>query len=322
MCIIFSTNKEFPPDYYLEKAQERHSDGIGVAWVEKPDSQKVRFERALELKDLKKLLKSGKLPVNNTIIHFTKASSGGTAPLLSHPFLIETLSPVGKLSGEADGVLFQNGTWVGWAHHLKELIYRGGGSKKIWLKKDGPWNDARTMAAIVAEYGDWVLGELLSTTTELSRVVTISPDENGKLVKLFWGNWHDGPEKKWRQSNVDLFVPKAEAVETIGAAFSPATSAGPSPTTNFPSGSVTTPSGLVRPSTSSDDLYYCEIVDKWVNPAEWFANRAAGKAIGATAPAPAPVEVAYTEQELVELMCDLSGMVGKLREEKNAAVAV
>ncbi len=305
MCIIFSTIKEFPPDYYLEKAQERHPDGIGVAWLPGPAAPEVRFERNLSLKDLKKLLKSGQPPVNNTIIHFRRASSGGTSPLLCQPFPLLPLAPVHKMSGTAPGVLFQNGTWVGWTHQLKELIYRSGGQKKLWMKRDGPWNDARTMTAILEEYGDWVLSEVLSS--EQSRIAAFVPGEDGKIVRIFMGQWHDGPEGKWKQSNLELFAPKAEAIDSIGTsavASSPSGLVTGSGQTRNGSGgsSISVPTLPFRPSTDPSDLYYDEKVDKWVSPDEWFKNRQVGAA-------PPPKEVPWSEQELVEVMCELTSYV-------------
>ena len=54
------------------------------------------------------------------VIHFRWASVGGVDARLCHPFPVTPMANV-SLSGDADAVLFQNGTWQGYRESLVRL---------------------------------------------------------------------------------------------------------------------------------------------------------------------------------------------------------
>lgn len=246
MCVMFNIHSAFPSDALLELAQEKHPDGIGVAWPAK-GGKTVNFKRGMDLPQLKKLLP--KLSPGGTVIHFRKASVGGVVRELTHPFLLEPGSPVHKMEGETPGVLFQNGTWNTWNEELKNSLYNTG--EKIRYIPGDPWSDARALAYLVEKHGELVMRWL--SLKEMMRVLILWPREGSKYDRSIWGQWiSEDPDTKkelpWSQSQ-DLFLPTPKKSYITG-----------------------------QPKEGKEKLYYDEVDDEWVKKDEWFRRHAARKA--------------------------------------------
>ena len=104
MCLIISAIKNKPSNFIIEKAYNDNDDGVGIVWFE---GDKAKYQKGLELKEVKALIDSIDLPF---VIHFRGSSIGGKSPLLCHPFEISQDSKL-SLSGEADRLLIHNGTY-------------------------------------------------------------------------------------------------------------------------------------------------------------------------------------------------------------------
>lgn len=193
MCIIFHVKEARPDDNMLQRAQERNSDGIGLAWRETIKGERlVRWEKGLTVDYLLEKLHK-KEPPKPYVIHFRKASVGATDPRLCHPFVVTPRTPL-DLKGTAKTVLFHNGHWNSWRFDLKRLIMER--RKEI---PTGPWTDSRAIAFFFAVYGPGVTA--FEDFGGDQRLLLFSADEN----KTFrWGSWsaregfdHSNPSKDW-----------------------------------------------------------------------------------------------------------------------------
>ena len=108
------------------------------------------------------------------VIHFRWASVGGVDARLCHPFPVTPRANV-SLSGNADAVLFQNGTWGGY----KDALMRLEAVRKTPLPT-APMSDTRAAALVVHTTGPDVLHKLPGRWVWMSSAET----------KLF-GPWED-----------------------------------------------------------------------------------------------------------------------------------
>ena len=147
MCLIIaSPNGKKPAFDIFEDAASTNRDGIGLAWRVK---DKVLFKKGITLDELQQLMDT---EVNDQwVAHFRIATIGGKTSELTHPFVVSNDSPL-KLEGEADSVLFQNGTFSSWDTEL----LRACANRGIRIP-DGDWSDARAIAVLVSIYGRNIL---------------------------------------------------------------------------------------------------------------------------------------------------------------------
>lgn len=302
MCVIFSTNKELPGEEYLEAAQDRHPDGIGVAWPSK-EKGLVEFRKGLTVKELQKLYPI--LPANGTVIHFRAASIGGKEKELCHPFPLIPGAPDDMFEGKVPGVLFQNGTWSTWALHMKDGIMLSG--EKLDFRTTGFWSDARALAWLVARYGEWILQAY--TESQQMRILTMLPNKSGEITRCYWGDWKDDEKGRWRLSNKEFTLPKAK-----GGALTLAPHL-------LPRGGQTASGGLGGRSTTTSsvsvggrgDQYWSDISARWLGPEDWFEENVKKTPLDKVIKGDiieTKGEEPYSEKELVALMCELRALRG------------
>jgi len=140
MCVILVCPPKIrPAAATLYACHDANPHGAGLAWRE---GGKVKW-----LKNLgpgKLMLKLKELPKDEEIvIHFRWASVGGVDERLCHPFPVTPRAQV-SLSGSADAVLFQNGTWGGYEDALIRLSEKTGQSLPT-----RPMSDTRAAALLV-----------------------------------------------------------------------------------------------------------------------------------------------------------------------------
>lgn len=145
MCVIILAEDSFPKPDTLRSAEALNSHGAGVAWVNEFGS--VSYRKNLDAEEIITMIETGviKLPA---IIHFRIASVGAVKPELCHPFPIEDNSGL-ALVGDADAVLFHNGTWSEWNEHLMNGVISG----ELAVPDGASWSDSRAMAVLANRYG-------------------------------------------------------------------------------------------------------------------------------------------------------------------------
>lgn len=178
MCIIYSCKTSRPTDDEILRADDRNSDGIGVAWREtdKKGKRKVVWEKGLKVEELLDMLHNAAPPFPY-VLHFRSASMGQPdVPELTHPFVASPAASV-ALRGEAEQVLFHNGSWHMWKSKLRDDLIRYG--KKV---PAGPWSDSRAIAWYFGVYGP-----------EIFRFEDFSGDQRLLLFSATrterWGAW-------------------------------------------------------------------------------------------------------------------------------------
>lgn len=151
MCVIICCDKEsgFPALATLESAEQLNQHGGGIAWI--GENGKVKYRKGINAKEIFEITKQIPLPA---IIHFRIASIGVINNNLCHPFPINENADC-DLAGEAESVLFHNGTWSNWDQVCLEAVI-----KKDIKFPDGDWSDSRAMAWLVDKYGVGVLNLL------------------------------------------------------------------------------------------------------------------------------------------------------------------
>lgn len=149
MCVIAIAQTVRPTEDMVEKMWRHNDDGFGIAYrgvlTKGKDKGKIGvcWQKGVEdLKDAIKLCAEAPLPY---VAHFRIASQGGIVKELTHPFPIEQDVPMDLEGQTAGGVLFHNGDWSGWRHHI--LI------PGRPLPKGDKMSDTRAMAFLVSIYG-------------------------------------------------------------------------------------------------------------------------------------------------------------------------
>lgn len=186
MCIIFANQTTRPDDDILRRADERNSDGIGVAWR---DADKVRWRKGLQIGELLELIPEIPFP---HVIHFRAATVGGEIDELTHPFPVKW-GQLPTIEGTAPAVLFHNGHWHDWRKALLNVAIGG----KLRIPK-GPFSDSRALACITAILGpeSYQLFEL-----ESQRIALLGTKE-----LALWGNWTKSDDKGHSYSNPSAHV--------------------------------------------------------------------------------------------------------------------
>lgn len=150
MCVILVCPDENarPDRDVLEACHDANPHGAGMAWRERG---KVRWMKNLDVDDIEALLAE---LLGEVVIHFRWASVGGVDADLCHPFPVTRWSKT-DLFGEADAVLFHNGTWPAYDEALRRLRQEHGKA----LPR-GPMSDTRAAALCVHAHGRRILSHL------------------------------------------------------------------------------------------------------------------------------------------------------------------
>ena len=149
MCVILVCPENIRPSKSaLYACHDANPHGAGVAWREKG---KVRWVKNLGPGKLHTLLKTLE---GEVVIHFRWASVGGVDARLCHPFPVTKRANL-SLSGNADTVLFHNGTWSGYVDALLRLEE----VRKAPLPSS-PMSDTRAAALVAHTTGPEVLQKL------------------------------------------------------------------------------------------------------------------------------------------------------------------
>ena len=150
MCVILVCPDENarPTRDVLEACHEANPHGAGMAWRE---GGKVRWMKNLDVDDAEALLEELD---GEVVIHFRWASVGGIDADLCHPFPVARWAKT-DLFGEADTVLFHNGTWPAYDAALNRLRHDHG--KRL---PRGPMSDTRAAAVCAHHLGRRILSKL------------------------------------------------------------------------------------------------------------------------------------------------------------------
>jgi len=150
MCVILVCPDENarPSRDVLEACHDANPHGAGMAWRE---NKKVRWMKNLDVDDIEMLLAE---LGGEVVIHFRWASVGGVDGGLCHPFPVARRARV-DLFGEADAVLFHNGTWPAYEDALRRLAREHG--RRL---PRGPMSDTRAAALCAHAHGKGILSRL------------------------------------------------------------------------------------------------------------------------------------------------------------------
>jgi hypothetical protein len=234
MCVIIYVDEEIcQPDLNtLTRCYERNSDqhntgkgnkdGVGIAWHNAKGEPRY-IKGMYKPEEIPQLLDHHKVTIPYAI-HFRASSVGNPVEGLIHPFPIDLEVPHRLDDTPSGGCVMQNGTWHGWEDKLVNVA--------VWHGleiPDGPWNDARTIAWLMAVTGFNTVDRILDRNP--SRLIAFLP---GGVVK-YRGDWqlHEGmwfSQMKWNEE------PKEKKVETVVVATTTTTNT----TAEKPSGSVPT----------------------------------------------------------------------------------
>ena len=189
MCVILvcPESSARPSREVLEACHQANPHGAGLAWRER---KRVRWMKNLDVDDTEALL--AELP-GEVVIHFRWASVGGIDADLCHPFPV-TATAKTDLFGEADSVLFHNGTWSAYEEALRLLRKERG--KRI---PRGPMSDTRAAAICLHAIGPRLLPKLPGRWVWMSATRT-----------RLYGSWCDFEGMK--VSNL-WFLPRPERAE-------------------------------------------------------------------------------------------------------------
>ena len=150
MCVIFCCEDKFPDYQQLKDGEKSNPHGAGVAWIEKG---KVRYIKGINAKRINKMIRQKRISLP-CIIHFRIASVGDIKKELTHPFPINRTANT-DLVGNADAVLFHNGTISEW----KDMVFECFKGRNIKIP-GGKWSDSRALAICVNERGKGMLAKL------------------------------------------------------------------------------------------------------------------------------------------------------------------
>jgi hypothetical protein len=212
MCLIIAApHKKRIPDAWLDAAASTNRDGAGVAWFDSA-KKKICFKKHLDLPGVKSVLDneaSGK----SYAVHFRIATVGGVDPALTHPFTIEQ-TPSIEAEGEADSLLFQNGTCSDWRDMLLKSSL--GSGVKI---PPPPWSDSRAIAFLCSVHGK----HILSILGDHSRYLVFDAAESASQRMMLWGDWHDYEGFRFSNKNSPVFTAPVVANKVAAAYTTPTT---------------------------------------------------------------------------------------------------
>ena len=229
MCIaLCSPNGIRPTESIIDDCYASNSHGAGIAWAV---GNKVRWKKGLDLPGIKAALAA--IPLTTPfVMHFRITSVGPTCPELTHPFPIDMESSV-ENEGEANSVLFQNGTYGSWEDKLLAAVVHKGTELP-----PPPWSDSRALAVVCAAYGSNILYMLGNSSRFCVFTAGATPDK--RSMKLI-GDWTERDGIHYSNKYCEPFVTRHTANTTFTQGGSAAN------TTTSP----TTPSTAVTHSVQS-----------------------------------------------------------------------
>jgi hypothetical protein len=248
MCqIIASPTGKRISDKILEESAASNGHGGGLAWL--VDDNKIKFRKGLDVKGVKELL-DGEAKGLPWVVHFRIATHGPICDELTHPFTIDARASV-ECEGEADSVLFHNGTFPNWKEYLLQAVASSGTPLP-----EQPWSDSRAVAFVCHVYGKHVLSILENS----SRFLVFDAKEKKDHRIMLWGTWHDYDVFKFSNRGTSAFStyadnrssssssrgggsenPQRDAAEDEGAAEESNTQVSTKPSTSERLPSSTTP---------------------------------------------------------------------------------
>lgn len=192
MCLIIAspTGKRIS-NKILEEAANTNSNGAGIAWS---DKGQIFFKKGLDVKDVQEILDK-EIGTKPWVAHFRIATIGGPIPELTHPFTIDEAASI-AFEGQADSVLFQNGTFSQWKEHLLQACASRG--CKV---PESPWSDTRAIAFLCNIYGK----HILSLLDNSSRFLVFDAKDTTDRRIMLWGEWHDFEEFKFSNRGTSAF---------------------------------------------------------------------------------------------------------------------
>ena len=140
MCVVITTTgrKERPTLRQLELCEAANRHGSGLAWLE---GKRVHYVKGLDVQAIHRKLSEIDGPA---IVHFRIASVGRVCQELCHPFPVTHKAEL-RQQGRARAVLFQNGTWPGYAQFMQRLELKFG--------RKEPVSDTRAAASFISRFG-------------------------------------------------------------------------------------------------------------------------------------------------------------------------
>lgn len=206
MCVILACPEGiFPSKDSLERIESVNKDGGGIAFK---DGKRIKFLKGITGSEMFPLFKN--IQSGPTLIHFRKATQGGSDLELCHPFPVTEKCEYVK-EGFAPAVLAHNGTWR--EGEWKNIMIQAMDMKKPI--PDGKWSDSRAIAWLTALFGIEFLN-LLDM-----KVAYLSP--NYKNVLIFGKGFIEGDDKI-KYSNMDW---KNKTSSSFTGATKVGTSGGP-----------------------------------------------------------------------------------------------
>lgn len=173
MCVIAVYENNYPVAEDLINMESMNQHFGGIAWI---SDGKIKYRKGINAKEMMIIIKEEniKLPF---VVHFRIASIGGITKELNHPFPISE-NVENDLVGEAEAVLFHNGTWSEYSDYIVKVCITKGIKAPI-----GQLSDSRTMAWLAHHYGS---NFVKSAIDDQSKVIIFTP--NG--IEKF-GKWHE-----------------------------------------------------------------------------------------------------------------------------------
>lgn len=173
MCLIAICHKEKLSLSDFNKIWAKNDDGFGIAKI-LHDKKKVIFKKGImDREKAFQISQEWELPYT---VHFRACSIGPKIPELTHPFIISKESPL-DLEGEADSVLFQNGTVYLWDDYLA-----ASGKYLEQNEKLDKWSDTRGIASIISGGNTRFLNRLNA------KFIVLNP-QNIEEPVLYWGEF-------------------------------------------------------------------------------------------------------------------------------------
>lgn len=170
MCVIASCKERQLTKEEFDNCFSRNSDGVGIAYFK---NGKVHYEKGLMAFD-EAWERYCKINTNKPhVVHFRIATSGGTIKELTHPFIIDVVSPVKVTYSGKKPLLFHNGCLsYSWKDNLLPYYIAVG---KV---PEGEISDSRFAAMLISRMGEEILKVLNNNNNGKFSVIGFT--KNGK----------------------------------------------------------------------------------------------------------------------------------------------
>ncbi len=180
MCLLICSTI-FPPKDLLEAGAEQNSDGIGIGYLSEGG---VAYYKGLKIEELLKfsdIIKEG-VPA---LIHFRKATVGGSVPELCHPFPInfpytrKNNEEINSTKGITKLIFAHNGSILDWRTYVTNAF-----SKDVPVPSGKHWSDTKAIAFCLGVYGPNYLDILNDNRQKFATL-----NDKGKITR--WGEWYE-----------------------------------------------------------------------------------------------------------------------------------